>query len=285
MDWRGVLVVIHRVGRAGVRHTLPVRAAPYWQVLGRNCAIGYRKTVTGPGTWIARWTNDQNVHRSKALGRIDELSFGKACVKAKEWFTQCRGGPLHSNTVETACKDYVTNQKQEKGERSAAYSEGRFKQHVYGKDIARKKLDELTSRDVTNWRNGLLSSMKKRSANRVLRSFKAALNYAFHQGTCGTGQIRTTATQDSAAKRSSTYYAGATHRLITESARPIAFGVLVHSHETLHAAGARCSTLRRFIQWRMVCTLPKGQTWRFAATNLEHKETYECEPSMGRWLS
>jgi integrase len=107
-----------------------------------------------------------------------------ACVKAKEWFTQCRGGPLHSSTVETACKDYVTNQKQEKGERSAAYSEGRFKQHVYGKDIARKKLDELTSRDVTNWRNGLLSSMKKRSANRVLRSFKAALNYAFHQSMC-----------------------------------------------------------------------------------------------------
>lgn len=171
-----------RIDRAGVRDSLPVRAAPYWQGLGRGCAIGYRKTKTGPGTWIARWTNDQHVHTTNALGRVDELSYGEACVKAEEWFNQCRGGVPHAGTVEAACNDYVANQRQEKGERSAAFSEGRFKQHVFGKDIARKKLDELTTRDVTNWRNGLLAGMRKNSANRVLRDLKAALNYSFSRG-------------------------------------------------------------------------------------------------------
>ena len=174
----------HRIDRAKVRDTLPVRAAPYWQGLGRGCAIGYRKTLTGPGTWIARWTNDQHVHTTKALGRVDELSFGDACIKAEEWFTQCRGGVPHAGTVEAACKSYVENLKQEKGERAAIFAGGRFQQHVYSKDIGLRKLDELTSPQVTTFRNTLAIGRRKNSANRIFRDFKAALNYAFAQGMC-----------------------------------------------------------------------------------------------------
>lgn len=167
----------YQIARARDRAKLPVRAAPYYQSLGRCCAIGYRRTLRGPGTWIARWTNSLRVHTTRSLGRLDELDFRQACADAHRWFSQCRSGVARSGTVDGACRDHVNNLRVEKGEQSSSFVEGRFKAHVYDAPIAVLKLDKLSTRDVEQWRNGLLRVMKKSSANRVLRDFKSALNY------------------------------------------------------------------------------------------------------------
>jgi hypothetical protein len=109
---------------------LPPRKAPYYQGLGRCRALGFRKTLTGLGTWIARWTNHQHVHTTRSLGRVDELEHGEAVARAQRWFEQCQAGVAHSGTVAEACRDHVANLKVEKGEYAASFVRGRFELYL-----------------------------------------------------------------------------------------------------------------------------------------------------------
>jgi integrase len=108
-----------------------------------------------------------------------------ALKEATVWWEQCVGGVPRASTVEAACKEYVANQRSEKGERAAEFSTGRFKLHVYDQPFGAISLDKLTTRDLERWRDGLVTEKRrKNSANRDFRSLKAALNFAFHRGMC-----------------------------------------------------------------------------------------------------
>jgi integrase len=173
---------------ASQRSKLPVRHEPYWRKLA-NGHIGYRSS----GSWIAKWTTTQMQSKGnrrktvqKFLGSLQAIpEYRDAEAMANAWFDQCKGGAIRAGTVEGACKDYVDDQRIKKGDKPADSSEQRFEQTVYDTAFGRTKLDELTTRDITQWRNSLATAKrKKNSANRILRSLKAALTYGFKHGMC-----------------------------------------------------------------------------------------------------
>jgi integrase len=173
---------------ANQRSKLPSRHEPYWRKLAHG-KIGYRTT----GSWLAQWTTsemqDNGMRRKtiqKFLSTIEALpDYKDAEALANAWFDECRGGVVHVGTVEEACKDYVKNQRITKGDNPANFSEMRFAQTVNDTAFGRMKLGTLTTRDIIQWRNSLVTTeRKKNSANRILRSLKAALTFGFKQGMC-----------------------------------------------------------------------------------------------------
>lgn len=169
------------------------RYEPYWQNIGPGRKLGLRFRHAGePATWVAKWTSDRRLQSGvrrqllqNVLGRTDEMSHEDARHAADVWWQKCAGGLPRSGTVQAACREYVANQRSEKGERAATFSVGRFKLHVDGQAFGAIPLDKLTTRDLERWRDGLVTKgRKKNSANRDFRSLKAALNFAFHRGMC-----------------------------------------------------------------------------------------------------
>lgn len=177
----------YRIHQATQRAKLPVRHEPYWRSVGAGY-LGYRKhSNPADSFWVARWTSGElqasGARRKtyqKRLGLEQDLSFEAAQAAALAWFEQCAGGVVRAGTVEEACRAYVDNMRIQKNERAAHFAHLRFALLVYGKPIGHTKLDELRDLDVTKWRNALVTDQRRKaSANRDLRGFKAALNYAY----------------------------------------------------------------------------------------------------------
>lgn len=102
------------------RAKLAIRREPYWAVIAKGCAMGYRKGSQG-GNWIARFRDDGGKQHYQALGAADDaldadgataLSYADAQRRADEWFkVKARGdseaprsGPY---TVRDALADYM----------------------------------------------------------------------------------------------------------------------------------------------------------------------------------
>ena len=176
-------VAIHR---AATRSKLPARHDPYWRSLGGG-SLGYRKTDSGVETWIARWRSDEKKYHFNKLGNLATMDFAQAKKAAEAWFKTCEYGTVRAGTVREACEAYVQNIGQEKGERARKYAEWPLSATVYEHKIGGKPLDKITPADVEAWRNDLVDGTRqKNSANRIFRTFKAALNYAYRQGMVGT---------------------------------------------------------------------------------------------------
>ena len=186
------------INSAAKRLKLRVRAEPYWDILETGCKLGYRKRSESTGTWVAMWTSSEMQESGKGrkaplrkrtlqkkVGHFPGLDHKEAKALAEQWFEQCRGGVVRSGTVEDACKQYVADQRNVKGARSADFVDKQFKQLIYGRSFGLTKMDELTTRTIELWRDGLVEvGRRKNSANRLLRSLKAAMNFAFQRGMC-----------------------------------------------------------------------------------------------------
>ena len=104
------------------RVKLDARREPYWVVMSKGCALGYRKGADG-GTWIARYRDDMGKQRYHALGAADDamdsdggglcLTYAQAQRQADQWFKLAargfeeeapRSGPY---TVKDALIDYL----------------------------------------------------------------------------------------------------------------------------------------------------------------------------------
>jgi integrase len=174
------------------RANLKFRDEPYWRKLGAG-SLGFRKRPNGVEAWVAKWTGSQEMLESgtrrktpqKVLATLQELPEYKEAEKAANaWFDQCKGGVVRAGTVQEACTHYVGNQHNEKGKDSANASEIRFKS-IWGTAFGLIKLDELTTRNIEVWRDGLVTpECQANSVNRILRSLKAAMNFAFQRGMC-----------------------------------------------------------------------------------------------------
>lgn len=177
------------------RANLPCREEPYWRKLG-NGYIGFRKRENGVEAWVAKWTGSREMVAKKierggqrrktpqqVLAKVLDLPDYKEAEKmANSWFEQCRGGVVRAGTVQDACTHYIKNQTSERGKASADASEIRFKS-IWATAFGSIKLDKLTAHDIQDWRDSLVTpECKANSANRIFRSFKAAMNFAFHQG-------------------------------------------------------------------------------------------------------
>src|SRR6516164_5429009 len=78
------------------RSRLTARRQPYWTVISRGCALGYRRGTNG-GTWIGRFRDDTGRQHYEALGATDDardadglsvLSFPQAQARARDYFTR-----------------------------------------------------------------------------------------------------------------------------------------------------------------------------------------------------
>ena len=112
-----------KIDSRSARVKLTGRREPYWTVITKVCALGYRKGQNG-GTWIARYRDDGGKQQYQALGAADDavdaedddlcLTYGKAQKKAEVWFKLAARGfddePRSTGpyTVKDALEDYLS---------------------------------------------------------------------------------------------------------------------------------------------------------------------------------
>lgn len=70
-----------RLSSRTAREELPARHVPYWLVLEKGRAIGYRKGIKG-GTWHARYHNAAGVPPT-LFKTLVEMHYGHLCPTAK----------------------------------------------------------------------------------------------------------------------------------------------------------------------------------------------------------
>jgi integrase len=179
---------------SGVRDRLSrkPRHEPYWQNMGAGRKLGLRFSASGSAAWVAKWTSKRKLESGSrprmvqsSLGQLDSVTHAEAWDAANQWFREQQGGINRAGTVADACGKYVEKLRRDKGERSGKYAKYYFAKHVTGSSIGAMKLADLTAEDLRNWLDALVTpKRKKNSANRILRTLKAALNFAFEEKLC-----------------------------------------------------------------------------------------------------
>ncbi len=203
------------------RASLSERREPYWTVIAKGCAIGYRRGAKG-GTWLARFRDDTGKQHHEALGAADDardpdgrtvFSFNQAQERARAFFAkrakelsgeiETHAGPY---TVALALDDYFAA-------RTARGSKGvKADRHAADARIVPKlgtvEVAKLTTRQIREWHVGLAAAARlvrskkgaaeratknhdeddpdavrarRATANRVLTVLKAALNHSYHE--------------------------------------------------------------------------------------------------------
>jgi len=196
------------------RSKLLKRHNPYWLVLEKGRALGYRKGEKG-GNWLAKYYDplaDPSRLQVK-LGAADDdsdpdgkmvLSFSQAQEAAREWFKEAfhkatgeriRNGPY---TVANAVDDYLEDRKKH-GVKTAARMKWDFDARVIT-SLGNIQASKLTKRRIEVWMEEVATSparhrrkegkvpetedelrARKASANRLWKNLKAALNLAVRE--------------------------------------------------------------------------------------------------------
>ncbi|HHT8898647.1 TPA: tyrosine-type recombinase/integrase [Burkholderia cenocepacia] len=175
-----------RTARAKLAH----QNEPYWHSIRRGLHLGYRTSTLGPGTWVGRLYLDKRYHHTTLE---EQAEFDEARKAVEQWADAVVKGtgkraddPTAPVTVEDACRKYVEDLENRKGKRSAYDASNRFERLVYGKPIGKTMLALLESKQVTGWHRNQTKGAEgeddlrkaRDSANRNLKSLKAALNFA-----------------------------------------------------------------------------------------------------------
>lgn len=184
------------------RAKLKPRREPYWEVVRKGCALGFRKiTASTEGTWLARWRDPSTLKQQyHSLGSFDELPPSErrdAALKAAEaWLRHVgAGGRLDVMTVEGACRAYVDHVRGEKGDAPADEADGRFRRWVYSDaKLAGVDVTKLQPQHLLAWRKRVMAAplmlqrevtdedepkaRSKATVNRELTALRAALNHA-----------------------------------------------------------------------------------------------------------
>jgi integrase len=204
------------------RVKLAQRRDPYWTVISKGCAIGYRRGAKG-GTWVARMRDQEGRQHFEALGASDDirdadgitaLNFTEAQDRARAFFLRKarefagladpQSGPF---TVSQAIDEYLAHRARRgsKGIRADAYAaKARIIPAVGNVEVAK-----LTTKRIRDWHESVAAAprlvrtkrfadkqatrpfdatdveevrARRSTANRLLTVLKAALNHAFHEG-------------------------------------------------------------------------------------------------------
>lgn len=204
-----------RVNNRTVRLKLTPRTDPYWHLIAEGQHVGYRRMKQGTGTWIARVYSRDSGRRFKALGAADDvatangssvLSFAQAIEQAQRWFkgnhAEAHSGPY---TVAQAMTDYLADREQVK-RRKLPHIAHQIAAHIVPA-LGSLDLAKLTPAKVKAWRDALEKAAprvrtkageaqkfrdydpndadalraRQASVNRILTTFKAAMNLAHEQ--------------------------------------------------------------------------------------------------------
>jgi hypothetical protein len=169
------------------RLKLAVRKRPHFTEIRKGLALGYRRNQ-GPGTWIVRGAkgNGKNWMQKFAVADDSETANGDTVMtydQARERAIALARGAVPSSsdhkrpiTVEGAIKNYETDLLA-RGQSKQNATSIRF--HLKDTPLFTKSVALLEKSELTDVRNGLVASgMKPSSADRVGKSFKAAMNLA-----------------------------------------------------------------------------------------------------------
>ena len=164
------------------RARLQTRREPYWVVIVRGCALGYRRGASG-GTWIARRRGDDGKQHYQALGSADDLNDGNG-LSYRDAFEQARrlfGAPSPSSsklTVGGALDRYLEYVKAKKPESTAYDTEKRIEAIIRPK-LGDLRLSKLSADNLRRFLNELREDRAPDTVNRIWAILKAALNLSW----------------------------------------------------------------------------------------------------------
>ncbi|MDI9849976.1 site-specific integrase [Rhodoblastus sp. 17X3] len=210
------------------RLRLVPRRNPYWRVLEIGLHVGYRRTKTGGGTWVARRFIGEGRYAETRLGIADDLqdadgvtifAFKQAQQGARDWWKieERRELGLAPDTgpytVANALRDYfeARERRGSKGTKADRHaSDARIVPELGDTELAK-----LTTKRIRDWHSTLAAAAKlvrtkrtaatratkvldksdaeavrarRSTANRIMTILKAALNHAFHEGRAGSDE-------------------------------------------------------------------------------------------------
>jgi integrase len=196
-------VVDHALGSPTARARLKPRAKPYWREVEHGLLhVGYRKGKNG-GRWVMRRYLGGQRYLVETIGTADDnlkadgdsiLDFKQAQAKARARLAP-EAAP-EELTLEAAIMAYADDLRARKGEAAARELIGRETATGWRGGRLRplltkhggRRLADLTTDDLTKWRNGMVDAdgdedearRSRDTANRVLTMAKAAFNFAFN---------------------------------------------------------------------------------------------------------
>ncbi|OJX67174.1 site-specific integrase [Magnetospirillum sp. 64-120] len=158
------------------RTKLDARREPYWFVISRGCALGYRKGTDG-GTWIARYRDDNGKQHYRSLGAADDamdsdggglcLTCAEAQRYADQWFKLAargfeddapRSGPY---TVKDALADYLDAYKRGHTAKGTGRAANRVQWTIdalINPSLGNVQVLKLTRRRIEQWHAGLANT-------------------------------------------------------------------------------------------------------------------------------
>ena len=183
------------------RQRLLKRKKPFYVSVADRLCLGYAARWPKGGMWYGRQKRP-NAHGYYTdeiwkIGEADDekpadgtrvFSYGQAFSKVSEGVPGKVSGSAY--TVKDAILDYLNHLKAETSEGAMQDAEGKLSKWVLNHPIAAHPVNKLTMGQMESWRNGVISygegdkpdpdveRRSKEKVNRVLNSFKAALNYA-----------------------------------------------------------------------------------------------------------
>jgi integrase len=202
------------------RARLTARREPYWTVISRGCAVGYRRGEKS-GTWIAKFRDESGKRSYDSLGAADDardpdgisvFSFAQAQERAREFFKRKAreaAGELAPHdgpyTVNDAIAAY-TKAYERRGGKALYDTRLAAETHIMP-ELGPLPVARLTTHKIEDWHHRLAETpprmrtkhgaepqyrridrsaegIRKRraTANRVLTVLKAALNHAWKTG-------------------------------------------------------------------------------------------------------
>lgn len=203
-----------KLGTREARAALAPRNKPYWREIEQGFHVGYRKTRSGAGRWIAREYLGEGKYAEKALGNVDDvldadenktLDWKQAQGRARGWREERAAGENKGPyTVKAAINDYLDYLN---GEGKASYRDFKYRAdaHILP-ELGSAPVIDVSTRKIRLWRDKLAAMparlrtrpgkeqkyrpapqsadevrQRQLSANRCLMILKAALNHAFNE--------------------------------------------------------------------------------------------------------
>ena len=185
----------NRTARARLR----VQHKPYFRLIEKGLTLGYRKLLSGPGTWVVRRyiggkynvTNLRSPDGAVVLADDYAEGDGRAIMTFAQAQTAARikpGQRVGPYTVADACDDYLSYLKSD-GRSERAIADARSKLGIVKSDIGEVKTAALTSKRLLQCRDRLVGRgspatederrAAQATANRTWKTLAAALNHAF----------------------------------------------------------------------------------------------------------
>jgi hypothetical protein len=177
------------------RAKLAIRKKPYKVLLAPRIHLCYRR-CEGPGTWSVQ--DDSGLERfaladdREAKNGVSVMDYDQACKEALKRARDSEGGADKPVTGSEAVAAFEIDLEARGRSLHNARMVARYLKDNYplGAKLAKKPVALYTDIELTNWRNGLIKlGLKVASANRVGRSFKAALALAARRDSRITNQL------------------------------------------------------------------------------------------------